>query len=92
MDAAIASLAFIASLPAGTGVVLDYAVERLASGPLSHTALDALASRISSSDGSVKHLIRPQALAALLRGLGFQKVVDSAKGLLAGEHLVCATV
>jgi O-methyltransferase involved in polyketide biosynthesis len=46
VDAVIAGLAFIASLPGGSGVVFDYAVERISLRTAAHTALDALASRI----------------------------------------------
>jgi O-methyltransferase involved in polyketide biosynthesis len=94
VDAAIASFAFIASLPKGSGVVFDYAVERTTLGSLSHTAMDALASRLSIAGGSVKHCIQPQAVAAMLRSLGFQKIVDLAQEELqvSGEHLVSAVV
>jgi sulfite reductase alpha subunit-like flavoprotein len=44
---------------------------------LTHTALDALASRIlKAGDSSTKHHLQLQAMAARLRGLGFQKIVD----------------
>ncbi len=93
-DAVIASLSFIASLPRGSGVVFDYAVERTFRGSVTNSALDALASRISIAGGSVKHLIQPQAVAAMLRGLGFQTVVDLMQGgqPVIGEHLVSAAV
>jgi O-methyltransferase involved in polyketide biosynthesis len=93
-DAAIASLAFIATLPKGSGVVFDYVAERAPLGSLTHTALDALASRIAMAGGNVKYLIQPQAVAAMLRGLGFQHIVDLAQeGLsVSGEHLVSAIV
>jgi O-methyltransferase involved in polyketide biosynthesis len=80
VDAAICTLAFIASLPKGSGVVLDYAVERTSLGSLTHHALDALASRISGSGGSVKYLIQPQAVETMLRSLGFEQIVDLAAG------------
>jgi O-methyltransferase involved in polyketide biosynthesis len=94
MDAVIAALAFIASLPGGSGVVFDYAVERTSLGSLTHTALDALASRILVTGGSVKYLIQPQAVAAMLRGCGFQRIVDLAQEELraSGGHLVSAAV
>jgi O-methyltransferase involved in polyketide biosynthesis len=78
IEGVIASLGFIASLPKGSGVVFDYAVERISAGSLTPTALDALASRISSAGGHLKYLIQPQAVAGLLRGLGFQQIVDLA--------------
>lgn len=77
-DAVIAVLSFIASLPRGSAVVFDYAVERTSLESPAQTALDALASRISLP-GSVKYLIQPRALAALLRGLGFNQIVDLAQ-------------
>lgn len=94
IDAAISTLAFIASLPKGSGVVFDYAVERTALGSLTYTALDALASRISTASGNVKYLIQPQAVAGLLRGLGFQNITDLPPEELTpnGEHLVTALV
>ena len=79
MDAVAASLAFIASLPAGSGVVLDYSVERPSLGSLTGKALDAFASRCSSAGGTIKHFIQPQAVTAMLRGLGFQNIVDLAQ-------------
>ncbi|MDQ2777238.1 MAG: hypothetical protein M3Y57_20325 [Acidobacteriota bacterium] len=92
VDAVIAGLAFIASLPKGSAVVFDYAVERTSIESLAHTALDALASRISLP-GSVKYLIQPRALAALLRGLGFNQIVDLAQEEpLTGIRLVSAVV
>lgn len=94
VDAAIASLAFIASLPRGSGVLFDYAVERGSIGSLTQTALDALASRVSVAGGSVRYMIQPQAVAAMLRGLGFQKIVDLAQEELpvSGRRLVSAVV
>lgn len=93
VEAVIAGLAFIASLPRGSGVVFDYAVERTSLGSMTHTALDALASRIASAS-SVKYLIQPQAVAALLRGLGFQQIVDLAQEEppVSGGHLLSAVV
>lgn len=89
-EAVIASLAFIASLPGGSGVVFDYAVERTSLRTVAHTALDALASRICSA-GTIKYLIQPQAVAAMLRGLGFRQMVDLAQSV-SGGHLVSAVV
>jgi O-methyltransferase involved in polyketide biosynthesis len=90
VDAIIAGLAFIASLPGGSGVVFDYAVERTSFRAVAHTALDALASRICLA-GTVKYLIQPQAVAAMLRGLGFRQMADFAQSVSDG-HLVSAVV
>ncbi len=94
VDAALASFAFIASLPKGSGVVFDYAAERTAPPSLTRTALDALATSITVAGGRIKYLIQPQAVANLLNGLGFQRIVDLAEEGLAGGggHLVSATI
>jgi hypothetical protein len=75
-------------------VILDYAVERTSAASLTHTALDALASRICMAGGSVKYLIQPQAVAAMLRGLGFRQILDLEQEELPadGAHLVSAVV
>ncbi len=93
VEAVLNSFAFIASLPGGSGVVFDYAVERTSCESLSRTALDALASRIQLGD-RVKYLIQPQAVAAMLRGLGFQQVLDLAESEIPvnGGHVVSATI
>ena len=94
VEAALTSVAFIASLPEGSGVVFDYAEERATLGSPNHTALDALASRVLAAGGSVKYRIQPQAVAAMLRGLSFRQIVDRvAEGLPdCGGHLVSALV
>ncbi len=95
VDAVVAALAFIASLSRGSGVVLDYAVERTSLGLLTHTALDALASRFSVG-GGIKYLIQPQAVAAMLGGFGFHQIVDLAAGTgelpVSGRRLVSAVI
>ncbi len=94
VEAVLSGLSFIASLPGGSGVVFDYAVERTSRELPAHTALDALASRVELGD-RVKYLIQPQAVAAMLRGLGFQQIVDLAQSeapASGGGHLVSATV
>ena len=91
VEAAMSSLAFIASLPRGSGVVLDYA-ERSYLGSLTHTALDALATRVTCAGDNVKQLINPQAVTAMLRGLGFQVIVDLSQEEQPGGHLVSAIV
>ena len=93
-DAALANLAFIASIPKESGVVFDYSAERSSLCSLAETALDALASRICAGGGTIKHLIQPQAVAAMLRGLGFRSVLDLPQEELplGGPHLVSAMV
>jgi O-methyltransferase involved in polyketide biosynthesis len=94
MEAALSTLSFIASLPKGSGVVLDYAAERRAPEPAGDTALDALASRIACATGAAKYLIQPQAVAAMFRGLGFGHMTDETDNELSSfnRHIVSAVV
>lgn len=91
MDAVMGGLSFIASLPDGSGVVLDYAAERSSVRTATRRALDALESCVASASG-VKFLIQPQAVAVMLRGFGFQQIADLAEDLPCGGHLVSAVV
>ena len=92
-EAALSTLSFIASLPKGSGVVFDYAAERSPLGSCAGTALDALASR-TSCGGVIRHLIQPQAVAAMLRGLGFGHMTDHIDEELSqfDGHIVSALV
>lgn len=94
VDGVMSTLGFIASLPKGTGVVFDYVADRTSLSTLPETALDALASRISLPVVGVKHLIQPQAVAAMLHSLGFQQIVDLAKQELPlnSGHLISASL
>jgi O-methyltransferase involved in polyketide biosynthesis len=94
MEAALCTLSFIASLPKGSGVVFDYTAEHRSAGSVAGTALDALASRVSCASGLVKYLIQPQAVAAMLRGLGFQHMTDQLEEevLPLQSHIVTALV
>ena len=93
MEAVVNSLAFIGSLPRGSGVVLDYAVEGTSIRSLTRTALDALASRIGFPDG-IRFLIQPPAVSALLRGAGFAHIADFGEDGIAphGTRLISAVV
>jgi O-methyltransferase involved in polyketide biosynthesis len=94
LDGVMASLAFIASLPKGSGVVFDYASESTSSKRRTDTALDALASRISLACGNVKHVIQPQAVTAMLHCLGFRQIVEVVNNefQMSPGHLVSAVV
>ena len=87
-ETAMSTLAFVASLPKGSGVLLDYVAERSSLGSRTHSALDALASRIDVA-GTFKYLIQPQAVSGMLRGLGFRQITDISKE---HGHLVSASV
>jgi O-methyltransferase involved in polyketide biosynthesis len=93
LETIMSGLSFIASLPKGSGVLLDYVAEQTALGSLKKTALDALSSCFSKA-GEVLYLIEPEAVKAMLRGLGFRHILDlnNEDGLSAGSHLVSAVV
>jgi len=52
--------------------------------------MEELASRVCLA-GTINYLIQPQAVAAMLRRLGFRQMVDSAQSVNGG-HLVSAVV
>jgi O-methyltransferase involved in polyketide biosynthesis len=94
LDAALSTLSVMASLPKGSGVLFDYAAERRAPEAVGGAALDSLASRFSCATGAVKYMIQPQAVAALLRGLGFGHMADHRDEELPcfERHIVSAVV
>lgn len=76
-DEAIAStLGFVASLPAGGGLVFDYAVPRSSLGLLSRLALDALSARVAAAGEPFRTFFDPTALAVQLTRAGFRSIVD----------------
>jgi len=75
-QAALATLAFIGSLPAGSGVVFDYAVERSSLDPVEQMAMDALASRVAKAGEPFRPFLDPRALNRMLRAAGFHKIED----------------
>ncbi len=75
-QATLRTLAFIGSLPAGSGVVFDYAVRRSSVDPYEETAMDALASRLVAPDEPLELLVDSRALGRLLRSAGFHGVED----------------
>jgi methyltransferase (TIGR00027 family) len=79
-EAALATLAFVASLPAGSGVVFDYTVARSSLNSAEQMALDALASRVAKAGEPFQFLINPRALGALLRAAGFRHIEDFGPG------------
>jgi methyltransferase (TIGR00027 family) len=75
-EAALATLAFIGSLPAGSGVVFDYAVERSSLDPVEQMALDALASRVARVGEPFRLFLDPRALNRMLGAAGFHQIED----------------
>lgn len=75
-EAMTATLAFIASMPQGSGVVFDYAVPRSSLNWLGRLAFDRLASRVAAAGEPFQLFFQPESLAVQLRGMGFQSVED----------------
>jgi len=75
-SAVMATLGFIASLPAGSGVVFDYAQPPDSLDPLRQRAFDALAERVAAHGEPFRTFFDPAKLADGLRRLGFARVED----------------
>jgi methyltransferase (TIGR00027 family) len=73
---AMATLAFIGSLPTGSGVVFDYAIERSSLDSEEQMAMDALASRVGRAGDSFRLFLDSRALERMLRVAGFSEVED----------------
>lgn len=75
-EAAFGTLRWIASLPAGSGVVFDYAVSRSKLGLVERTALDALSSRVARAGEPFQLFFEPEELARALGEMGFHHLED----------------
>jgi len=73
-EAARHTLLFLGRLPAGSGVVFDYAVSRSALRLLERMALDALSRRVARAGEPFRLFFTPEELRRFLTGLGFRKV------------------
>jgi methyltransferase (TIGR00027 family) len=74
--AAFATLAFIASLPAHSGVVFDYTIPRELMSETEQRAFDHLAERVARAGEPFRLFFDPPQLAADLRALGFTEIED----------------
>ena len=73
---AMATLAFIGSLPTGSGLVFDYAIERSSLNFEEQMAMDALASRVARAGEPLRLFLDHRALERMLRAAGFREVED----------------
>src|SRR4029077_18644594 len=83
---AIATLAFIGSLPTGSGVVFDYAIERSSLDSEEQMAMDALASRVARGGEPFRLFLDPRALDRMLRAAGFLKIEDLGPAEIDGRY------
>jgi methyltransferase (TIGR00027 family) len=71
-----ATIQFIASMPSGSGVVFDFAVERSLLSPVQQLALDALAARVARAGEPFRLFFDPAALTSELVRMGFENIAD----------------
>jgi methyltransferase (TIGR00027 family) len=103
----MASLGFVATFPAGSGIVFDYTISPSLMTPLQKTALDAIAGRTAAAGEPWLGFFEPEALTADLGAMGFGDVRDvgpdeinaryfanRTDGLKVGSisHVMCARV
>jgi len=82
----IATLAFIGSLPAGSGVLFDYAIERSSLDSEQQMAMDALASRVAKAGEPFRLFLKPHALERMLKAAGFRDVEDMGPAEIDGRY------
>jgi methyltransferase (TIGR00027 family) len=75
-EAAFGTLRWIGSLPAGSGVVFDYAVARSQLGFLEKAALDALSHRVARAGEPFQLFLEPAELAGAIKEMGFRDLDD----------------
>ncbi len=75
-EAVMATLGFIASAPAGSGVVFDYMISPSLLNPAQRSRFDALAQRVGSVGEPWKAFFDPGFLTRDLRAMGFKYVED----------------
>lgn len=81
-----ATAGFIAKLPAGTGVVFDYALERRLLSTTQRIAMDAIAARVAQAGEPFQLFFDPAALAADLARMGFCEIEDLAKDAINTQY------
>ena len=72
-DACMTTLSFIASMPAGSGVVFDFAVDPALLNPGQRQALDALSKRVAATGEPFQLFFNPNKLQDELKRLGFRR-------------------
>ena len=81
-DACMTTLDWIARMPAGSGIVFDFAVDRKLLNPGQRMALDALSKRVAAAGEPFQLFFDPAGLQDELTGLGFRRTE-----FLQGEQL-----
>lgn len=76
-EAVMATLRFIASAPAGSGVVFDYMISPGLLTPAQRSRFDSLARRVAAAGEAWQSFFNPELLAGDLRAMGFRYVEDN---------------
>ncbi len=71
-----ATLGFIASMPAGSGVVFDYMISPSLLNPTARKVFDSLAHRVALAGEPIATTFDPSALKATLLTIGFRQIED----------------
>jgi methyltransferase (TIGR00027 family) len=86
-EAIYATLSYVASLPMGSGVVFDYAVDPSLLSPRELNAMESLRARVAEHGEPWKTHFIPEFLAGKLRSLGFAEVEDWGPEEINGRYL-----
>lgn len=81
------TVGFMGSLPPGSGMTFDYAVERSELGDFERLALDRLAHKVAAMGEPFQLFFRPAELAATMRALGFGELEDVGRDELNARYL-----
>lgn len=76
LEAAKATLYFIARAGSGSGVVFDYSVPRASLGPIEQIALDSMSERVARAGEPFRLFFDPAELEHMLREIGFREIED----------------
>ena len=75
-EAFTATLAFVRSMPSGSGIAFDYAVARSSLSPLEQMTLKVLTHRMGAAGEPFRLFFEPQELAGQLASMGFEDLED----------------
>jgi methyltransferase (TIGR00027 family) len=75
-NAVITTLRFVASMPAGSGIVFDYMLLPSLLSPAAHLSFDRLAHRVALAGEPFQTFFDPSSLRSNLRAMGFAQIED----------------
>ena len=85
-DAINATLRFVSSMPAGSGIVFDYMIPPSLLNPTERMAFDGLAHRVALAGEPFQTFFDPSSLMIALRDMGFGQVEDIEPGEMAAIY------